>query len=245
MCMLDSSDSDSEDVEMTEVVKTLYVSPELRERLESLYDMERINTILSKCMQLTTLGTEAIRSLSSFINTLLLRWPMKKSTILNTLSYKSLTMHHLMQTLWQSWSSSKEAKLFGRFVMYQLNEAESLFTGKNNNTSSNLPPFFSLNQKIGADASESWSILYLLCEIYTRLLLTIADNELLSDESEHHPFKRDQLIELSTQLKNISFVMFWKANNMRLSEEISHSGIQLSQLRSTVTHLLQQIHMRE
>ncbi|KAG1456477.1 hypothetical protein G6F46_003782 [Rhizopus delemar] len=221
----DSSDSDSEDVEMTEVVKTLYVSPELRERLESLYDMERINTILSKCMQLTTLGTEAIRSLSSFINTLLLRWPMKKSTILNTLSYKSLTMHHLMQTLWQSWSSSKEAKLFGRFVMYQLNEAESLFTG--------------------ADASESWSILYLLCEIYTRLLLTIADNELLGDESEHHPFKRDQLIELSTQLKNISFVMFWKANNMSLSGEISHSGIQLSQLRSTVTHLLQQIHMRD
>ncbi|KAG1245332.1 hypothetical protein G6F68_015103 [Rhizopus microsporus] len=32
---------------------------------------------------------------------------------------------------------------------------------------------------------------------------------------------------------------------MRLSEEISHSGIQLSQLRSTVTHLLQQIHMRD
>lgn len=125
------SDDDQEDIVMTETIHS-NVPPRLRERLELLYETERINAILSKCIQLTTLGTDVIRYLSSFINTLLLRWPSKKGTILNTLSYKSSTLHHLIDTLWQSWSVSKEAQLFGQeqSIMHRLNEAESLLTGK-------------------------------------------------------------------------------------------------------------------
>lgn len=96
-----------------------------------------------------------------------------------------------------------------------------------------------------ADSTESWSILYLLCEIHARILLTITDNEFLNDSSKHHPFSLKQIIQSSRELKNISFVMFWRASNLELTQEISHSGIQLSQLRTSVTHLLQQIHMRE
>ncbi|RCI03085.1 hypothetical protein CU098_001743, partial [Rhizopus stolonifer] len=220
------SDDDQEDIVMTETIHS-NVPPRLRERLELLYETERINAILSKCIQLTTLGTDVIRYLSSFINTLLLRWPSKKGTILNTLSYKSSTLHHLIDTLWQSWSVSKEAQLFGQeqSIMHRLNEAESLLTD--------------------ADSTESWSILYLLCEIHARILLTITDNEFLNDSSKHHPFSLKQIIQSSRELKNISFVMFWRASNLELTQEISHSGIQLSQLRTSVTHLLQQIHMRD
>ncbi|ORE07744.1 HECT-domain-containing protein [Rhizopus microsporus var. microsporus] len=220
----DSSDSSDEDVEMIELPTK--ISPLIKNRLESLYNTEKINSLLSRCMQLTATDSNAIRFVSSFINTLLLRWPMKKNDILNTLLYKSVAMQQLLQTLWQSWSASKEAQLFGQEqIIYRLNEAISLLTD--------------------ADSSESWSTLYLLCEIYTRLLLTIADTELLSDDLNQHPFQLKQIIQLSTHLKTISFVMFWRADNMDLSREISHSGIQLHQLRSTITQLLQQIHMRD
>lgn len=126
---LDSSDSSDEDVEMIELPTK--ISPLIKNRLESLYNTEKINTLLSRCMQLTATDNNAIRFVSSFINTLLLRWPMKKNDILNTLSYKSVAMQQLLQILWQSWSASKEAQLFGQEqIIYRLNEAISLLTGE-------------------------------------------------------------------------------------------------------------------
>lgn len=95
---------------------------------------------------------------------------------------------------------------------------------------------------------EIWSVLFLLCEVYTRLLLTIGDDEFLEKNhglTHSNPLKLNQVIELGTQLKNISFVMFWRANSMDLTQSIGLTGIQLNQLRTSVTHLLQQIHMRE
>lgn len=105
--------------------------------------------------------------------------------------------------------------------------------------------FFCLGGNSGA--FESFSILHLLCEVYSRLLLTIGDDEFLEKNTSVHanPLELKQVIELSTQLKNISFVMFWRANMMDLTQYIGLTGIQLSQLRSSVTHLLQHIHMRE
>lgn len=89
--------------------------------------------------------------------------------------------------------------------------------------------------------------MFLLCEVYTRLLLTIGDDEFLEKNTTSHanPLELKQVIELSRQLKSISFVMFWRANSMDLTQYIGLTGIQLNQFRTTITHLLQQIHMRE
>lgn len=110
--------------------------------------------------------------------------------------------------------------------------------------------YFFLKDKAYIDTKktgiESWSVLFLLCEVYTRLLLTIGDEEFLEKSTVHsNPLRLKQVIELSTQLKNISFVLFWRANSMDFTQPIGLTGIQLSQLRTSVTHLLQQIHMRE
>lgn len=78
--------------------------------------------------------------------------------------------------------------------------------------------------------------------------MTIGDDEFLEKKNatvHTNPLELKQVIELSKQLKNISFVMFWRANSMDLTQHIGLTGIQLSQLRTSVTHLLQQIHMRE
>ncbi|KAI9264431.1 hypothetical protein BY458DRAFT_556842 [Sporodiniella umbellata] len=214
------------DIEMIEVPHS-YSTSKLRERLDLLFETEKVNDILSKCMSLSAPSVDIVRSLSSFINTVLLRWPLKKSTILNTLSYKTSTFHNLLHTLWKSWSRSQEARFFDKneSVLSRTNDAEQLL--------------------INPGPNECWSILYLLCEMNARILLTITDTEFFSTESKHYPFSQAEIIQLSLQLKNISFVMFWRAANMSLSHKIGNSGIQLSQLRSTVTHLLQQIHERD
>lgn len=113
-----------------------------------------------------------------------------------------------------------------------------------------MPLLISLLIDTKKSYNESWSILYLLCEVYTRLLLTIGDDEFLEKNKtaaalHTNPLELKQVIDLSRQLKNISFVMFWRANSMDLTQHIGLTGIQLSQLRTSVTQLLQQLHMRE
>lgn len=110
------------------------VSPMIRARLELLYDSDRVNNLLYRFMQLAsrvTNNTEAIQSISSFFNTLMLRWPTKKDTILNTLLYKSINTHHFLQLLWNSWSGSKEAELFknDQSIMANLSGAVKSITG--------------------------------------------------------------------------------------------------------------------
>jgi ubiquitin-protein ligase E3 C len=151
---------------------------------------------------------------------------MKKDSILNTLLYKS--SQRLLQILWQPWFESNEAILFNddAHIIPNLTEAVKCITA--------------------STASRSWSILFLLCEVYARILLTIGDDEFLDKNHSHtNPLEVQQVIHLSRQLKNISFVMFWRANSMDLTQQIGSTGIQLNQLRSSVTHLLQQIHMRD
>jgi ubiquitin-protein ligase E3 C len=149
-CLIESDSSDDDEDEDRDIVmkeaatpvisptqsnsKVVVVPPMIRARLELLYDSERVNTLLYRFMHLATSVTnssEAIQSISSFFNTLMLRWPMKKDTILNTLLYKSANTHLLLQILWNSWSTSYEAVLFknDKNIMDNLSEAVKSITG--------------------------------------------------------------------------------------------------------------------
>ncbi|KAI8083325.1 uncharacterized protein B0P05DRAFT_51125 [Gilbertella persicaria] len=214
----DDDDNDDDDVVMQEAKQpSLVISPLILARLESLYASDRIHELLYSFIQQQQ---SDIESIASFFNTLMLRWPSKKDSILNTLLYKSRqkTTQPLIHVLWESWSTT--AMVFNEeHIMLHLDTAvKSLMDG---------------NQ---------WSILYLLCEVYARLLLTMGDDEFFSTKN---PLELNQVVGLSRQLKHIAFIMFWRANTMDLTQTIGMTGIQLSQLRSSVTHLLQQIHMRE
>ncbi|KAI8346171.1 hypothetical protein BD560DRAFT_450527 [Blakeslea trispora] len=214
----DESSDEEEDAIMHEVQEpAALVSPLIRARLELLYAPDRINDLLYTFIQRKS-DTESI---ASFFNTLMMRWPAKKDTVLNTLLYKSRqrAAYPLVQRLWESWST-----------------LASVFNDQN------IIPHLSSAIKSLTDNSNHWSILHLLCEVYARLLLTMGDDEFFSDGNALHV---DQIVILSRQLKNISFVMFWRAASMDLTQTIGMTGIQLSQLRSSVTHLLQQIHMRD
>jgi ubiquitin-protein ligase E3 C len=217
------------DIVMKEASAKPFILPLIRARLDALYDSRHINR-LCRFLQLATSSanntSETIQSISSFSNTLMLRWPMKKDSILCTLLYKS--SQRLLQILWQSWFESNEAMLFNddAHIIPNLTRAVKCITA--------------------STASRSWPILFLLCEVYARILLTIDDDEFLNEKHSHmNLLEVQQVIHLSRQLKNILFAMFWRANRMDLTQQIGLAGIQLNQLRSSVTHLLQQIHTRD
>lgn len=56
---------------------------------------------------------------------------------------------------------------------------------------------------IDAKSPDIWAILYLLCEMYTKLLLTIGDDEFFDDNAPSSHLKLDQIVALSRQLKVI------------------------------------------
>ncbi|KAI8085862.1 uncharacterized protein B0P05DRAFT_534008 [Gilbertella persicaria] len=83
----DDDDNDNDDVVMQEAKQpSLVISPLILARLESLYASDRIHELLYSFIQQQQSGIESI---ASFFNTLMLRWPSKKDSILNTLLYKS------------------------------------------------------------------------------------------------------------------------------------------------------------
>ncbi|ORZ21131.1 hypothetical protein BCR42DRAFT_406881 [Absidia repens] len=175
-----------------------------------------------------------IRSVASLFVSFIIRWPTKKDHALNTLLYYHLRIAKqnevsFLQILWQGWlhggnglSVFDESK--GQ-IMDHLQEAIQTITD------STVP--------------ENWSVLYLLCEMYTRLLLTIGDDEFFDKSAGYNQLKLNEVIGLSTYLKNISFSLFWRANILDVNVVLGSTGIQVGQLRNTTTTLLQQIHMRD
>lgn len=133
----DDDDDKDEDIVMKEastevIIPTNEVLPIIRARLELLYDSVRVNNLLYRVMQLATSANsnEVTQSISSFFNTLMLRWPMKKDAILNTLLYKETNTQHLLQILWNSWSNSDVVVIFKQEgILSHLVESTKSITG--------------------------------------------------------------------------------------------------------------------
>ncbi|CDS05598.1 hypothetical protein LRAMOSA08126 [Lichtheimia ramosa] len=244
--MTDSDDeltvSENEDVVMTEVSRAQqqqrYVDPLVRERLKMLYDKGNVDALVKRFIDLAqTSGgvNQALAGrLAGLFDMLMTRWPLQKDPILNALLYHRWWVDgqrteavDLAQVFWKAWSTHEYAAVFDNddTIMNRLSEAVSCI--------------------MDSKSPDIWAILYLLCEMYTKLLLTIGDDEFFDDNAPSSHLKLDQIVALSRQLKNISFVLFWRAGSVDVEKTLGLSGIRISQLRSTVTQLLRQIHTRD
>ncbi|PWN54082.1 HECT-domain-containing protein [Violaceomyces palustris] len=112
---------------------------------------------------------------------------------------------------------------------------------------------------------DEWPALVLLCELYSRCLLTIGDDEFYptstplgasaSNAPSRNPLSLDEVISLSTLLRNLAFAMYWHEGTGLLADIQASSpgtvgrvpGMKLSYLalRGLVTKLLQQLHARD
>ncbi|KAL0097797.1 hypothetical protein J3Q64DRAFT_1073333 [Phycomyces blakesleeanus] len=236
----DDSDEEQEDTVMSEVLEpSARLDPMIQARLESLYTTEKINTLVQRCINLSVTENNGskinqfIGPMATLFTSLMISWPSKKDDLLGTFLYNRWGPEvnkpgsiHLTQLLWQAWSNT---------------ECVTMFDGHQsvNDISKKIP---ALSDPKYAD---SWSILYLLCEIYTRILFTIGDDEFFDKSLLNNQLRIDQVIQLSGQLKAIAFLLFWKSGSIDMEQYIDLTSIQLGQLGITVVNLLQQIHIRD
>ncbi|KAI8140679.1 hypothetical protein BJV82DRAFT_622100 [Fennellomyces sp. T-0311] len=236
----DSEDEGTHDTIMAEV--HVQADPRIKERLESLYDTQHIDTLVRHFINLaaaassstTTDVQEISGDMACLFNTLMIQWPSKKDSIINTLLYhrwwsdtnKTVAVH-LAQFFWKVWSNHPYARIFDDDdrVMDRLPDALRAITERT--------------------GTEIWATFYLLCEMYTRLLLTIGDDEFFDKTSLGNQLTLKQIVQFSRHLKNIAFTLFWRAGSLDMESILGSTGIRISQLRNTVTHVLQQIHTRD
>ncbi|KAI7850325.1 hypothetical protein BDC45DRAFT_246620 [Circinella umbellata] len=215
----DESDDDdyqnNQDTIMTDVhVQHEQVDPRIKERLEALYDPHHIDLLVRHFINLaaptttteqsfvsssTTTDTIDIQEISGdmtcLFNTLINQWPSKKDSILNTLLYhrwwsgpkNKSTAIHLAQFFWKAWSNHTYATIIFNDddrIVDRLSEAIRSLTNN------------------GGGGSKIWATLYLLCEMYARLLLTIGDDEFFDKKSlSNNQLTLQQTIQFSRHLK--------------------------------------------
>ena len=89
-------------------------------------------------------------------------------------------------------------------------------------------------------APVEWSMLTILCELYSRALVTLGDDEFYP-EGSRNPLSIDDVLTLSAHLRNLAFAMYWYS----VEGKLPGTHLDLMDLRSLVTRLLQQLHTRD
>lgn len=89
-------------------------------------------------------------------------------------------------------------------------------------------------------ATTEWSMLVILCELYSRCLVTLGDDEFYPDGSRN-PLSIDEVVSLSALLRNLAFALHWHSVEGRLPG----TKLEFAALRDLSTRLLQQLHIRD
>ncbi|ORX47514.1 hypothetical protein DM01DRAFT_1141246 [Hesseltinella vesiculosa] len=178
---LDSSDSE-EDNQQPESAPLSYASPWVKDQLAQLYTKANFKSLLLRFVDLCH-DTALIGPVSSLFVTFLVRWPAQKDALLNTLLYHQPPHQPtFIELLWQTWHTSTVMSVFeNNQIIYQLEQARDAL--------------------LDAPAPDIWSILYLFCELESRLLLTVGDDEFYNQPSTHHLLSLDDIARLATCLK--------------------------------------------
>lgn len=105
---------------------------------------------------------------------------------------------------------------------------------------------------------QDWNCLILLTELYSRVLLTLGDDEFFSDTSSavggggggggggKNPLMIEEVVGLSGVLRNLSWAMFCNTDVGGAGEKrVAGTGVTEEEWKTLVTGCLQQIHARE
>jgi ubiquitin-protein ligase E3 C len=109
----------------------------------------------------------------------------------------------------------------------------------------------------------TWPCLLVLCQLYSRSLLTIGDDEFYPSENtfgatnnatasaSRNPLSLDEIIAFSGLLRNLGFSLYWYEGTGGILDDLNHCNVvgfkkmDLLSLRTIVTRLLQQLHQRD
>ncbi|MBW0472869.1 hypothetical protein O181_012584 [Austropuccinia psidii MF-1] len=181
-------------------------------------------------------------------------WPFSKEKVLNTLIYTPLVNRigqnlvdnngGLMRELWRS--SVRSGKI-----------GVSLRDRKSGGSPQGVLTTLKDSNLIG-----HWEDLIILCELYSRCLVTLGDEEFFNDETQvsnssdqrnnnmilltgRNPLLLDEVVGLAGLLRNLTFGLYWIEGQADMKKDfLLGTNVSLLQLRILTTRLLQQIYTR-
>lgn len=226
----------------TRASKTAPATSELDPRtyafLATLPSREHLSAVLSASTRYSSTTRPA---LASFLVSLIASWPTQREAIINIVMYSSGGSGAergggLLRELFRGYiRSSSLGRLLG--------------TGSEKDKSGSAIVAALSDSRYVTD----WPALVLLCELYSRCLLTLGDDEFYSTKGGN-PLTLDEVVGLSGLLRNLAFALYWQETSLHLGASAgdgsSRSGVigtrmNVEALRQLATTLLKQIHARE
>lgn len=190
-------------------------------------------------LPLLTLSTRYSAStrpaLASFIVSLLQTIPSQREEVLNTIMYGPSSNAGAVAErggglLREVWRGYVRTSGLGRLLGREEKERSGAV-------------LYSLKDKSYAN---DWPSLILLTELYSRCLLTLGDDEFYSPKN---PLTLDEVVGLSSMLRNLAFALYWQEGSIGLMEGkgtgVGGGRMGVEAVRTLATTLLQQIHARE
>lgn len=220
------------------------------QRLQIIPSQEHLSTILAVSARFPNTTREA---LCSFLVSLLHSWdPQMQDRILACVTYRysapgiqshagaSHSVGGLVRELWRGYV--RGSKLSRSLSITALQGRKSLLSVLSDENLSTL-----------------WPCLVILCQLYSRSLLTIGDDEFYPSEtmgtpsstSTRNPLSLDEVVSLSGLLRNLGFALYWyegtggALNELQKNHVVGTKKLDLLSLRNVVTRLLQQLHQRD
>ncbi|PLW45865.1 hypothetical protein PCANC_10121 [Puccinia coronata f. sp. avenae] len=251
---------DEEDIEMADPSATTSataiinsISPKTLKWLSVLVQSEHLSQLCSMSAKYSSICQPLLCRLMVSIIYL---WPSSKEIILNTLIYMTPS----------AGPSSRSANQSGGFIkeLWRLSVRPGKISISLRDRKSGGSPQGVLTTLKDPKLAGQWEDLILLCELYSRYLMTLGDEEFFDDEAEvastapfqraktsvistsRNPLMTDEVVTLAGLLRNLAFGLYWTEGQADIKKGcVVGTHVSLEYLRTLATRLLQQIYIRD
>lgn len=233
---------DLEDTELavtasTDVVMTESINPQAQKYLDVLVSRQHLTNIATRCQVFTS--EKAFSGVfAEFVCAVIYRWKMdKKNEVLANLG-PMLSLLYLRVD--ESIISVDPVTWCGKPKEAGVNSIGLITNG--------------VDPKKFEDVAGAWETVALLCEVYSRTLLTMGDDEFFGTKTEtgaqevskSNPLYISDIVKLSAFLRNVAFTLYWNAAAFPSHSALPGSKfLKAEDLCNAATKLLQQIHARD
>ncbi|KNE99767.1 hypothetical protein PSTG_07054 [Puccinia striiformis f. sp. tritici PST-78] len=231
------------------------IGPKTLQWLSVLVQSDHLSQLCSMSAKYSSSGCQP--QLCRLMVSIIYLWPSSKETILNTLIYMtSSTGPSTNRSTNQSGGFIKE---LWRCYVRPGKISISLRDRKSGGSPQGVLTTLKDPKLIG-----QWEDLILLCELYSRYLMSLGDEEFFDDAAEvasssfqqakasvvstsnRNPLMIDEVITLAGLLRNLAFGLYWTEGQADIKNGcVVGTLVSLEYLRSMATRLLQQIYIRD
>ncbi|KAA1096311.1 hypothetical protein PGT21_012536 [Puccinia graminis f. sp. tritici] len=229
------------------------ISPKTLQWLSILVQSEHLSQL---CSMSARYSSTCQPHLCRLMVSIIYLWPTSKETVLNTLIYMTPSVG----------PSSRSANQSGGFIkeLWRMSVRPGKISVSLRDRKSGGSPQGVLTTLKDSKLAGQWEDLILLCELYSRYLMTLGDEEFFDDEAEvastlsfqraktsvistsRNPLMTDEVVTLAGLLRNLAFGLYWTEGQADIKKGcVVGTHVSLEYLRSLATRLLQQIYIRD